>query len=721
VQLFGTPAQHIVMVERVANAAGAVVGVAHLSLSVDFLSKAVSALKPAGAYIEVRQPQPKLLVLDRGGVGVPSTGTEPIVAPIPGSRWTIAYWPTRVGAAPVDNTAMRQAPAATVQHAANRVPIILGLGVVAVVAVAVVFVLLKQRGKGGGQTGEVVFQGAVVAIMEGVHPGLERLVPGLPKLAKTAKATATVMPMSQGLDGADITMIGKPPSEPGMPLQRSLRDEVPEVEELEDITEPDSDTEPVTEEPFAEAAKSAKVAGPAAPPASIFRAYDIRGIVGETLTRDDVYRIGLAIGSEATDRGQQGIVVARDGRASSEELSDALIKGLRESGRDVIDIGLAPTPVLYYATHYLDTLSGVMITGSHNPPRYNGLKIVLGGEALSGDAIMGLRKRIEAGTFSSGQGDLQSAEIIPEYIQRISEDIPVSLGNAFKVVVDCGNGVPGIVAPRLIRALGHDVLELYCDVDSDFPNHHPDPSQPENLQDLMAMVKAEGADLGLAFDGDGDRLGVVDGDGNIIWPDRQMMLFARDVLSRNPGAEIIYDVKCSGHLKQVIEEAGGRPLMWRTGHSLVKAKMRETGSPLAGEMSGHIFFKERWYGFDDAMYAAARLLEILVGEGRPPRLVFAELPGGVATPELRIDLPEARHAEVMQALVAAANFPGGEIATVDGLRVDFEHGWGLIRASNTTPMLVLRFEADDEASLADVQAQFRTLIQTVDPSLTIPF
>ena len=614
----------------------------------------------------------------------------------------------------VAKTAMQRAPAAPVQRVANRMPIILGIGAIAIGAVAIVLLFLKRRGGAGGQAGEVVLQGAVVAIMQGVHPGLERLVPGLAKLPKPAKRQAPAMPMSQGLDGEDITMMARPLAKTRTPLQKSLRDEVPEVEELEDITEPDSDTEPATEEP-------AGRSGPAAPPASIFRAYDIRGLVGETLSHDGVYQIGLAIGSEATDRGQQGIVVARDGRASSEELSEALIKGLRETGRDVIDIGLAPTPVLYYATHYLDTLSGVMITGSHNPPRYNGLKIVLGGEALSGDAIMDLRRRIEERAFSSGQGDLQSAEIIPEYIQRISEDIPVALGNSFRVVVDCGNGVPGIVAPRLLRALGHDVLELYCDVDSDFPNHHPDPSQPENLKDLIETVKSEGADLGLAFDGDGDRLGLVDSDGNIIWPDRQLMLFARDVLSRNPGAEIIYDVKCSSHLKQVIEEAGGKPLMWKTGHSLVKAKMRETGSPLAGEMSGHIFFKERWYGFDDALYAAARLLEILVKDGRPPREVFAELPGGVATPELRIDMPESRHAEFMQALIASASFPDAEIATVDGLRVDFSRGWGLIRASNTTPVLVLRFEADDEQALAEVQAQFRALIQKLDPSLEIPF
>jgi phosphomannomutase/phosphoglucomutase len=443
--------------------------------------------------------------------------------------------------------------------------------------------------------------------------------------------------------------------------------------------------------------------------------------VGQSLTQDTVSRIGLALGSEAAQRGQSAVVVGRDGRISSPMLAKALIEGLLASGRDVIDIGMVPTPVLYFATHYLDTGSGVMLTGSHNPPDYNGLKIVLDGQALSGDAIKAIYRRIQAEDYTSGQGKLEATEILPEYIQRISEDIPLALDSPFRIVVDCGNGVPGIVAPRLLRALGHDVIELFCDVDGNFPNHHPDPSQPENLEDLIESVRANQADFGLAFDGDGDRLGVVDADGHIIWPDRQMMLFARDVLSRNRGAEIIYDVKCTRHLKKVIEAAGGKPLMWKTGHSLIKNKMRETGAPLAGEMSGHVFFKERWYGFDDALYAAARLVEILSKDGRPPKQIFAELPGGVATPELRIDMPEARHAEFMQKLIATARFDGAAVSTVDGLRVDLPKAWGLIRPSNTTPVLVLRFEGDNEAALADIQNRFRALIQQLDSSLKIPF
>ncbi|MBK8957920.1 MAG: phosphomannomutase/phosphoglucomutase [Proteobacteria bacterium] len=455
---------------------------------------------------------------------------------------------------------------------------------------------------------------------------------------------------------------------------------------------------------------------------SVFRAYDIRGVVGETLTEESVYEIGRALGAEAEARGQKTVVVARDGRHSSEPFMQALAKGLLESGRDVLDIGLAPTPVLYFATHYLDAHSGVMITGSHNPAEYNGLKIVLDGQTLSGEAIQAIRRRVDSRDYVEGTGSMQSTDIVAEYIRRISEEIPVSLGDALKVVVDCGNGVPGMVAPAILRAIGHDVVELYCDVDGDFPNHHPDPSLPENLQQLINAVQEEGADLGLAFDGDGDRLGVVDAEGNIIWPDRQMILFARDVLARNPGAKVIYDVKCSRHLPLEIEAAGGEPVLSKTGHSIIKNLMQDTGALLAGELSGHIFFRDRWYGFDDALYAAARLLEILVNSGHTPSEVFAALPGGHATPELRLDMPESRHAEFMdQVMSATEEFEYAEINTLDGMRADFVDSWGLIRPSNTTPCLTLRFEGDDAESLEDVKNRFRKMIKSIDASLKLPF
>ncbi len=479
--------------------------------------------------------------------------------------------------------------------------------------------------------------------------------------------------------------------------------------EVEEAPEEEPAEEPAVEDETAEI------------PASIFRAYDIRGVVGKSLTPGVVKAIGRAIGTEAARLNQQTVAVGRDGRSSGPILVEALIEGLRSTGRDVVDVGQVPTPVLYYATHYLETGSGVMLTGSHNPPDYNGLKIMIDGETLFGDRISALRTTALSGEFTTGSGKLESTDITSEYIRRITEDIPVAIGNAFKVVIDCGNGVAGAVAPDLIRALGHDVVELYCDVDGSFPNHHPDPSVPANLKDLINAVKENAADIGFAFDGDGDRLGVVDGAGSIIFPDRQLMLFARDVLSRNPGAEIVFDVKCSSRLPMVIKKLGGKPVMWKTGHSYIKSKLKETGAPLAGEMSGHIFFKERWYGFDDALYASARLLEILMGLKQPPAEVFKKLPKGVATPELRVDLSEGEHLTFMEKLKQSADFGDAKLTTIDGLRADFADGWGLVRASNTTPSLVLRFEGDNKEALLRIGGLFKKMLLGIDPKLKLPF
>ncbi len=452
---------------------------------------------------------------------------------------------------------------------------------------------------------------------------------------------------------------------------------------------------------------------------SIFKAYDIRGIVDQTLTTDAVYWIGRALGAEAEARGEQHIYVARDGRLSGPRLIEALIRGLREAGRDVTDLGMVPTPVLYYAAYALGTGSGIMLTGSHNPPDYNGLKMVIGGTTLAGADIQALRRRIESGDLTQGEGRFDSVDVVPRYIERITGD--VKLARPMKVIVDCGNGVAGVAAPQLLRALGCEVTELFCEVDGHFPNHHPDPSQPENLEDLKRALSEQDADIGLAFDGDGDRLGVVTPSGDVIWADRQMMLYARDVISRNPGAEIIYDIKCTSHLARVIREAGGKPLMWKTGHSFVKAKLKETGDLLAGEMSGHIFFKERWYGFDDALYTAARLLEILAADGRPADEIFAALPDSINTPELKLHTAEGENHTLMEKLCAAADFPDATITTIDGIRADFADGFGLVRASNTTPCLVIRFEAEDEAGLARIQGEFRQLILSQAPTAELPF
>ena len=457
-------------------------------------------------------------------------------------------------------------------------------------------------------------------------------------------------------------------------------------------------------------------------PASIFRAYDIRGIVGDTLTPEIVRWIGRAIGAEAHHRGARTLATGRDGRHSSPELHAALIAGLRESGRDVIDVGRVPTPLLYFATKHLGTGSGVMVTGSHNPSEYNGLKIMVADETLHDGAIRDLKRRIEEGDLDTGRGGLSGAEVIEHYIGRVCEEIPAVSGQeARKIVIDCGNGVAGDVAPRLFRALGHEVVELYCDVDGDFPNHHPDPSVPANLRDLIASVRGHGADLGLAFDGDGDRLGVVDGDGTVIWPDRQMMLFAQDVLAGNPGAEIVFDVKCSSLLPELIERLGGRPVMSKTGHSFIKNRLRQTGAPLAGEMSGHVFFADRWYGFDDALYTAARLVRILMGRGEPASRVFAQFPVAKSIPELRVRLEEGGQVRLVESLLAGDHFAGGRKTTIDGLRVDFADRWGLARASNTEPSLVLRFEGADDEALERIKGEFRQALLSVDPALELPF
>lgn len=455
----------------------------------------------------------------------------------------------------------------------------------------------------------------------------------------------------------------------------------------------------------------------AMPSAEIFRAYDIRGIVGDTLNEDIAFQIGRAIGSEAADAGETQIVVAADGRHSSPALKGRLSDGIMASGVDVLDIGELPTPILYYATHVTGSTSGVMVTGSHNPPEYNGFKVVIAGETLAGDRITALRERIVAGKLRDGSGLLEQRDLIPEYIDRITSD--VTLAQPLKVVVDCGNGIAGRVAPSLLEALGCEVLPLYCDVDGDFPNHHPDPADPDNLKDLITVVKAEGADLGLAFDGDGDRLGVVTERGEIIWPDRLLMLFCRDIVGRNPGADVIFDVKCSRHLNSLIAEYGGRPIMWRTGHSHLKAKMKETQALIGGEFSGHICFGERWYGFDDGLYSAARLLEILAAEGASAGELFDEFPNPPSTPELKIKTTEDAKFKIIEALARGTGFEGGDLTTIDGVRVDYPEGWGLIRASNTSPTLTLRFEADDDAALTEIQQRFESALQRVDPGLKL--
>jgi phosphomannomutase/phosphoglucomutase len=460
-------------------------------------------------------------------------------------------------------------------------------------------------------------------------------------------------------------------------------------------------------------------------PKEIFKAYDIRGIVGKTLTAEIVEAIGHAIGSEAVARKQNTIVIGRDGRLSGPEFAQALARGIRKSGINVIDVGCVPTPMVYFAAYQLHTGCAVMLTGSHNPPDYNGLKMVLADETLSGETIQGLRMRIEQNDLAHGNGSYMQQDISAAYIARIVSDI--MLDRPMNITVDCGNGVAGAYVANLYRQLGCTVQEMYCEVDGHFPNHHPDPSDPHNLQDLIAALHSNDSELGLAFDGDGDRLGVVTKDGKIIYPDRQLMLFAADVLNRNPGAEIIFDIKSTRNLFDWIRKHGGRPTLWKTGHSLVKAKMKETGALLAGEMSGHVFFKERWYGFDDGLYTGARLLEIL-SKVQDPSATLNALPDAICTPELHIHTAEGENHELLARLQKSAKFTDApmftnakEIITLDGLRVEYADGFGLARPSNTTPVIVLRFEADSEAALQRIQNDFRRIFQQAAPHLKLPF
>lgn len=458
-------------------------------------------------------------------------------------------------------------------------------------------------------------------------------------------------------------------------------------------------------------------------PASIFKAYDIRGIIDETLNPQIARAIGQAFGSQMRDLGETDIVIGRDGRLSGPVLIEALTEGLLSTGINVIDLGMVATPMVYFATHQTigscQPKSGIMITGSHNPPNYNGFKMVLGGSAIYGDQIQGLRQQIEADDFRQGSGKRSSFNIFPQYLQTIVGD--VRLARPMKIAVDCGNGVGGAFAGELFRALGCEVQELFCEVDGHFPNHHPDPAHLENLQDLVRNLATTSNELGLAFDGDADRLGVVTKDGEVIFPDRQMMLFAKDVLSRNPKGQIIYDVKCTRNLAPWIREHGGEPLMWKTGHSLVKAKLKETGAPLAGEMSGHIFFKDRWFGFDDGLYTGARLLEILSHFDNPSTVLNA-LPNAICTPELQLPCAEGESFVLLEKIKANPKFPSSQsINTIDGVRVEYADGFGLARPSNTTPIVVLRFEADSEEAIQRIQQEFKAALLAVKPDARLPF
>ena len=705
VHLFNTPQQHVNIVRKVMDPAGTgVVGHIMLSLSNDVLQGILDDLKELHGYIELRQAGEKgapVVVASRGDPAIKSGQAERVV-PIEHTRWQIAWWPETGSLAYLSGISLW----------------VLGALLLTALLFAALVIVLFRRLIVALRQDEVT----IVTLMKDFRDGRVRreLASGLAELQPTIEFMVQLAASAKEGDKRRKTAPkendrdeGEIYDTPSAAINVEERDNLRAGKGAQyAATVPDTGL--ILEDGPLDIEQAAAGIDP-----SIFRAYDIRGVVEQTLTIDAVRLIGRAIGSEALQRGRNEIVVARDGRLSGPLLVEALVEGITSTGCDVKDIGCAPTPVLYFATYYLDTQSGVVVTGSHNPPDYNGLKIVIDGETLSGESIQNLRERIDAGNFISGVGSVETINVIPDYIERIRGD--VSLARPIRVVIDCGNGVAGAVAPDLLRSLGCTVIELYCEVDGNFPNHHPDPSKTQNLTDLINAVRTSHADIGLAFDGDGDRLGVVAADGSIIWPDRVLMLYAMDILERNPGGQVIYDVKCTRHLDTIIREHGGEPLMWKTGHSFIKTKIRDSGALLAGEMSGHIFIKERWYGFDDALYAAARLLEILGKDMRSSTELFAELPDSVNTPELNVPMREGEPQAYISRLLENVHFENATVSTIDGLRVDFEDGWGLVRASNTTPVLVLRFEADTEAALVRIMDEFRRVMLQVKPDLALPF
>ena len=712
IHVFGTRQQHIDILQPVLSLAGdKVVGHIQLALEVTLINQWLQEEGIKG-YIELSQPvegKPALLIGQAGDQAAKTTGLLAF-ADVNGTSWRISVW-TPLAVPSLFNI--------------NLLVIVL----VSMLLAAMIIYLLRNALSRAIQIDIENFMQLEANFLRGVKRHEYSL--SMPEF-KTAAGRFDGLLQGKTLDrerddDPDAVSVSDISMSNSMSTDRVFMDASSmEVKELDDSELRQSMSQQMQQPSQTQQSDSSiqsmtksQSEMPGVPPASIFKAYDIRGIVGKTLTAQYMMLIGQALGSEAIGRGLGKIAFARDGRLSGPELGGALVKGLQAAGIDVVDVGMVPTPVLYYAAAEMAEGTGVMLTGSHNPPDYNGIKMVLGGETLSGDAIQSLRERIQSQDFTRGSGEYVTRMISNEYMQKIIAD--VKLKRKLKIVVDCGNGVAGAIAPKLYKALGCEVIELYSEVDGNFPNHHPDPSKPENLRDLIETVRGQGADLGLAFDGDGDRLGVVSANGSIIWPDRLMMLFATDVLSRNHGAQIIYDIKCSSNLTKVIWEKGGEPLMWKTGHSLIKAKMQQSGALLAGEMSGHIFFKERWYGFDDALYSGARLLEIIAADARPPHEIFAALPDAVNTPELNLNMAEGEHFKFMDALLDKADFANANITMIDGIRADFEDGWGLVRASNTTPCLVLRFEAQNEEALKRIQDEFRTVMLEIDPSLNLPF
>jgi len=678
----GTKNAYLLLTQRVTDKSKRVVGVIAVALKPEILSGTLFNVPMIDGYAELQQGTKKTTMLASKGDAQWKKGTALIERKIQGTYWKVAYWPKLEAAA------------------SSLIPMAVVVGVIALMWLLqrlIASFFFKRDIKVITQQLIDVKRGELKTKYYTTDEVLQDVVDDIQDVALSL--TALINEPTSAVDGS-----GESKKKQGL-TSESLDKRVEEREEesaVEEVLEEYLD-DPVDVDP------------------SIFKAYDIRGIVDKSLTEEAVNVIGRAIGSEALDQDLTSLVVGRDGRHSSPILSEALIEGILASGCDVVNVGMVPTPVVYFATEHSESKSGVMVTGSHNPANYNGLKIVLAGKALLGDELKGIHQRIASNKLRKGQGSRQDMDVIDEYINRITTDI--KLPRAMKVVIDCGNGVAGVVAPKLFKALGCEVVELYCDVDGDFPNHHPDPSQPDNLQALIEEVAKQDAELGIAFDGDGDRIGVVDTAGNPIWPDRLMIMFAQDVLLRMPGSVILYDIKSSNLLGEEISRAGGEAVMWQSGHSVIKNKMIEMDAQLAGEMSGHIFFKERWFGFDDALYAASRLFELLCNDPleRTPTDIFASLPSRVSTPEILVEMNEKESKQFMAQIVKEAEFAGAEIIKIDGIRADYPNGWGLVRASNTVPGLTLRFEADTLEDLQHIQQRFKHQMLQIKPTLSLSF
>ncbi len=659
---------HLLLAQRIVSRSKQVVGVLVVTLKPDIVGSMIYQLPDFKGYVELQQGRKKMITLAAKGETAAKQGAASYLEPIAGTYWRLAYWPR--------------------PFVSPSLPVwLIGL----VVAVIVLMWLLRDAVKAYLLSRDVTI----------VRLGLADLREGTLK----PRYAVSLTPMNKVIK--DIIELGRAQyhqsAKPGATAESVDQKMIDLGQAPRKAADVHDEQEIATVEP------------------EIFKTYDVRGVVGKNLDEATVKVIGQAIGSEALAQNINQLVVARDGRLSSDSLCTALSEGITASGCDVIDIGEVPTPLMYFACEELQTQSGVMVTGSHNPPEYNGLKIMLAGQNVAGEALQRIYQRIEKGDLRTGDGQQSQSEIVDIYIRRIQSDI--RLFRPMKVVIDCGNGVTGGMAPELFRALGCDVIELNCEVDGTFPNHHPDPGQPENMKDLATAVKQHDAELGLAFDGDGDRLGVVDANGNIIWPDRLLILFAQDILSRLPGSVVVYDVKCTSLLGEEIANAGGEPVMTQSGYVWIKQAMQEKEAQLGGELSGHIFIQERWYGFDDAMYAAARLLELISGDlmQRQATGMFNSLPDKIATPEILIEMDEQETEHFVRRLAAEGEFDGAELITIDGVRAEYIYGWGLVRASHTMPAISVRFEADTVENLHKLQQHFKQQMIQIKPTLKFDF